>query len=231
MKVIGLLGGMSWESSLVYYKAINEGIKTHLGGLHSAKLLMYSFDFAELEVLQRKSDWQTSAKMLIDAAKKVERGGAECLLICTNTMHIVAEQVADEINIPLLHIADAVGEKLAANNLDKVALLGTSFTMTEAFYRVRLQENFGLDVITPTPEDGKIIHDIIYDELCQGKILPESKKVYLEIINKMAEQGAEAVILGCTEIGLLIQQEDCQLPLFESVSIHAEKAVQFSLGE
>ena len=192
---------------------------------------MYSIDFAEIEELQRKGDWQTSAQKLIDVAKKVERGGAECLLICTNTMHIVAEQVANEINIPLLHIADAVGEKLAANNIDKVALLGTSFTMTEAFYRVRLQENFGLDVVTPNAEDGQVVHDIIYNELCLGKVLPASKKAYLKIIDNLAAQGAEAVILGCTEIGLLVQQQDCQLPLYESVAIHAEKAVEFALSE
>lgn len=230
MKVIGLLGGMSWESSLIYYKAINEGVRQRLGGLHSARLLMYSFDFAELEELQRAQDWKTSATMLIEASKKLEQGGADFLLIGTNTMHIVAEQVADEINIPLLHIADAVGEKLANNNIDKVGLLGTAFTMTEAFYRVRLQENFGLDVITPHKEDRQVIHDVIYNELCQGKVQPESKQAYLKIIEKMAEEGAQAVILGCTEIGLLIQQEDCKLPLYDTVQIHAHKAVDMALS-
>ncbi|UAA39606.1 aspartate/glutamate racemase family protein [Paraneptunicella aestuarii] len=231
MKLIGLLGGMSWESSAVYYQAINEGIKQRLGGLHSAELLMYSIDFARLEKMQREGDWQTAAQLLIEKAKRIEGAGAQCLLICTNTMHIVAEQVANAISIPLIHIADAVGEKLVKANVDKVALLGTSFTMTEAFYRVRLQENFGLNVITPKADDRKLIHDVIYNELCLGKIQPESKQAYLDIIAKLKEQGAEAVILGCTEIGLLIQQDDCPLPLYDTVMIHAKKAVEFALQE
>lgn len=231
MKLIGLLGGMSWESSAIYYQAINEGIKQRLGGLHSAELLMYSIDFARLEKMQREGDWQTAAQLLIEKAKRVEGAGAECLLICTNTMHIVAEQVANAISIPLIHIADAVGEELVKANIDKVALLGTSFTMTEAFYRVRLQENFGLNVITPKADDRKLIHDVIYNELCLGKVLPESKQAYLDIIAKLKEQGAEAVILGCTEIGLLIQQEDCPLPLYDTVMIHAKRAVEFALQE
>ena len=229
MKLIGLLGGMSWESSAIYYQTINEDVKRRLGGLHSAELLMYSLDFAHLEKLQQAGDWQTAAQLLIDKAKKLEAAGADCLLICTNTMHIVAEQVADAIQIPLIHIADAVGEVLVADKVSKVALLGTDFTMTEAFYRVRLQENFGLDVITPPKEDRQVIHDIIYNELCLGKIRPESKQAYLKIVDKLQQQGAEAVILGCTEIGMLVQQEDCELPLYETVTIHAQKAVEYAI--
>ncbi len=231
MKVIGLLGGMSWESSQVYYKAINEGIKQSLGGLHSAKLAMYSIDFAELEVLQRARNWKAAAVMLIDAAKRLEKAGADFLIVGTNTMHIVAEQVADAIDIPLIHIADAVGEAIAKQDLDRVALLGTEFTMTEAFYRVRLQENFGLDVITPNKAARKVVHDVIYDELCKGVISETSREAYLGIIDELAKQGAQGIILGCTEIGLLVQQQHSPLPLFDTVQLHADKAVSYALSE
>lgn len=230
MKVIGLLGGMSWESSQIYYKAINEGIKQQLGGLHSAKLIMYSIDFAELEVLQHARNWKAASELLIDAAKRVEKAGADFLVVGTNTMHIVAEQVANAIDIPLIHIADAVGEEIAKQDLDRVALLGTEFTMTEAFYRVRLQENFGLDVITPSKDERQVIHDVIYNELCKGVVSPSSRQAYLNIIEQLSKQGAQGIILGCTEIGLLVQQNHSPLPLFDTVQLHADKAVQYALS-
>ena len=228
MKVIGLIGGMSWESSQIYYQLINEEVKKRLGGLHSAELIMYSIDFAPMEALQREHKWQEAADWLTSIALKLQHAGAGLLLIGTNTMHIVAEQVANNIRIPLVHIADAVGERLVAQKLTKVALFGTAFTMTEAFYRVRLQENFGLEVITPDVADRKIVHDVIYNELCKGEVLPSSKQRYLEIAGKLQAAGAQGVILGCTEIGMLIQQEDCAMPLFDTVEIHAAKAVDLA---
>ncbi|MCY7294290.1 aspartate/glutamate racemase family protein [Alteromonas sp. a30] len=229
MKVIGLLGGMSWESSQIYYRALNEAIKQRLGGLHSAEMVLYSIDFARLEVLQQAKNWGAAADLLIDAARKIENAGADFLLIGTNTMHIVAEQVANAIDIPLLHIADAVGERIAKQNIDNVALLGTAFTMTEAFYRVRLQENFGLNVMTPSQSERDIIHRVIYEELCQGVVSDDARRAYLNIIDNLSQKGAQGVILGCTEIGLLVKQEHSPLPLFDTVESHVEKAVEFAL--
>lgn len=222
---MGLLGGMSWESTVGYYKAINEGIKTELGGLHSAKIAMYSVDFAPIEKLQHQGDWEGTALILADAAKKIEAAGADFLLICTNTMHKVAPQIQQAIKIPILHIADATAEALIKNGIKKVGLLGTAFTMEQAFYKGRLQEKYGLDVIVPNETDRKIVHTVIYNELCDGKIVAASKIEYLRIISELAESGAEAVILGCTEISMLVQQSDTSVRLYDTTHIHASKAV------
>jgi aspartate racemase len=228
MKTIGLLGGMSWESTVTYYRAINEGVKRVLGGLHSAKIVMYSVDFEPIEKLQHAGDWESTAKILSEAARKVESAGADCLLICTNTMHKVAPEVEKSIQIPLLHIADATAEILIHNGIRTVGLLGTAFTMEQEFYKGRLIERHGLNVIVPNEEDRKIIHKVIYNELCMGSALTDSKTEYLRIIDMLASQGAEAVILGCTEIGMLINQADTIVKLFDTTTIHAEKAVEYA---
>ena len=229
MKTIGLLGGMSWESSAGYYRMINEGVKEALGGLHSAKIAMYSVDFAPIEKLQHRGDWQGTAEILIKAAINVESAGADVLLICTNTMHKVAAQVEAAINIPLLHIADATAEVLVQQNIKTVGLIGTAFTMEQDFYKGRLSEKFGLTVITPNADERAIIHNVIYKELVLGKVLPASKEHYLKIIQSLANQGAEAVILGCTEIGMLITQTDTEVTLLDTTAIHAQKAVEFAI--
>ncbi len=229
MKTIGLIGGMSWESTIGYYRAINEGVKEALGGFHSAKIVMVSVDFAEIEKLQHEGDWHGTAKILVDAAKKLEIAGADFILICTNTMHIVASEVESAITIPLLHIADATADKIINQGIKTVGLLGTAFTMEQDFYKGRLKTNFGLDVVVPNETDRKIIHDVIYKELCLGKLLPHSKGEYLRVINELSEQGAEAVILGCTEIGLLVNQQDTPTMLLDTTTIHANKAVEWAL--
>jgi aspartate racemase len=231
MKTIGLLGGMSWESSLEYYRIINEAVKARLGGLHSAKSIMYSFDFAEIEALQRQGDWQTATERMIEAAQSIERGGADFLLICANTMHKMADEVQACISIPLLHIADPTAEAIRAQGLRRVGLLGTRFTMEEPFYRGRLLSGHGLEVIVPGEAERETVHRVIYDELCQGIIRPESRDAYNSVIQSLAEQGAEAVILGCTEIGLLVRQEDSPVPLFDTTRLHAEAAVAYALQE
>ncbi|WP_294965811.1 aspartate/glutamate racemase family protein [Sulfurimonas sp.] len=229
MKTIGLLGGMSWESSLSYYKAINEGIKDSLGGLHSAKIAMYSVDFDPIEKLQHDGDWEGKAKILTQAAINVQSAGADFLVICTNTMHKVAPQIEKHIDIPILHIADATAEVLLEKGIKTVGLLGTAFTMEQDFYKARLRENFGLNVLVPNKEDITIVHDIIYNELCLGKTLLASKNEYLRIIESLASQGAEAVILGCTEIGMLVEQKDTKVTLLDTASIHAQKAVEYAI--
>ena len=225
MKTIGLIGGMSWESSLEYYRIINEETKRRLGGLHSAKSLMYSVDFAEIEELQHKGDWETATHMMIDAAKHLENGGADFVLICTNTMHKMAKDVEKAIAIPLLHIADPTAEAIKAQGLTKVALLCTKYTMEQDFYKGRLIEKFGLDVITPNDTDHQTVHDIIYNELCLGEIKTQSKRQFVEIIKRLERDGAQGIILGCTEIGLLIKQADVSLPVFDTTQLHAEAAV------
>jgi aspartate racemase len=230
MKTIGLLGGMSWESSLGYYRAINEGVKEALGGLHSAKVAMVSIDFEPIEKLQHSGDWHGTAEILSDAAKQVQAAGADCLLICTNTMHKVAPQIAQAINIPLLHIADATAEVLVKNDVKTVGLLGTGFTMEQDFYKGRLTDNYGLNVITPNAKDRKIVHNVIYQELCLGQIKLPSKVEYLRIIESLANQGAEAVILGCTEIGMLVNQTDTKVELLDTTLIHAQKAVDYAIN-
>jgi len=228
MKTIGMLGGMSWESTASYYKAINEGVKAKLGGFHSAKICLYSVDFAEIERLQHKGEWSKTASVLSDAAKSVEDGGADFLLICTNTMHKVAPEIQANISIPLLHIADATADRLIADGITKVGLLGTRFTMEQDFYKSRLIEQFDIDVIVPSNDEQTIVHNVIYDELCQGTLTLDSKKQYLNIVNNLYEQGAEAVILGCTEIALLIKQEHTHVPLYDTTQIHAAKAVELA---
>lgn len=230
MKVIGLLGGMSWESTVSYYQAINRGIKAELGGLHSAKIVLYSLDFAELETLQREGRWDETATMLTQAAGVLESAGADCLLICTNTMHLVAEHLQANIQIPLLHIADATAMALQADDIDKVGLLGTRFTMTEDFYKNRLVERFGIDVRVPGEQEQDLVHEVIYQELCRGLIKDASKTKYLGIIEALHGQGAQAVILGCTEIALLVQQADTHVPLYDTTALHAARAVEFALG-
>lgn len=229
MKTIGLLGGMSWESTVGYYRAINEGVKTQLGGLHSAKIAMVSVDFEPIEKLQHTGDWDGIARILVDAAKNVQSAGADFLLICTNTMHKVAPQIEEALEIPLLHIADATAEELLAKGIRKVGLLGTGFTMEQDFYKGRLSEKFGLEVVVPNQADRDIVHRVIYEELCLGKTETDSKAEYLRIIDALAEQGAEAVILGCTEIGMLVQQQDTQVPLVDTTMIHAQKAVEHAV--
>ncbi len=231
MKTIGLLGGMSWESSLEYYRAINEGIKSSLGGLHSAKIVMVSVDFEPIEKLQHDGDWELTAKILSDAAKKVELAGADFLLICTNTMHKVAPQIIQAINIPLLHIADATAEILVTKGIKTVGLLGTAFTMEQDFYKGILKQDYGLKVLIPNDVDRDIIHNVIYKELCLGELQPASKIEYLRIIEALAHLGAEAVILGFTEIGMLVNQTDTEVLLLDTTCIHAQKAVEYALTD
>ncbi|MDO9109643.1 MAG: aspartate/glutamate racemase family protein [Desulfatirhabdiaceae bacterium] len=231
MKTIGLIGGMSWESSLEYYRIVNETAKAKLGGLHSAKSIMYSVDFAEIERLQHQSRWQEAAHVLIDAAKSIENSGADFIVLCTNTMHKVAEEIQAHINIPFLHIADATARQITDSGIKKVGLLGTRFTMEEDFYKSRLTEKFGLEVIIPDADAREVVHRVIYDELVVGKIRQDSRERYLYIIQQLVDGGAEGIILGCTEIGLLVHQGDCRVPLFDTTRIHAVAAVEYALAE
>ncbi len=229
MKTIGLIGGMSWESSHEYYRIINETVKDYLGGLHSAKSIMYSFDFDEIESLQHQGKWVELGQLVIDAAQKLEKGGADLIVICTNTVHKVADEVQNNINIPLWHIVDATAENINEKGLRKVGLLGTKFTMEEGFYKNRLTEKYGLQVIIPEEEKRQIVHDIIYRELVIGIIKERSKAKFIEIIHQLKTMGVEGVILGCTEIPLLIKQEDVDLPLFDTTTIHASSAAKYAL--
>ena len=229
MKTIGLIGGMSWESSIEYYRIINETTRTKLGGLHSAKSLMYSVDFAEVEILQHQGKWAEAADMLVDAAKRLENGGADFIVLCTNTMHKVAEEIQASVQIPLLHIADATAQVVKDSGIRAIGLLGTRFTMEEEFYKGRLSQQYGLQVHIPNAQEREVIHRVIYDELVVGEIKQHSKEQYLGIIERMLAQGAEGVILGCTEIGLLIHKQDSRVPLFDTTRIHAEAAVEYAL--
>ncbi|MCG7585810.1 aspartate/glutamate racemase family protein [Photobacterium sp. OFAV2-7] len=231
MKTIGMLGGMSWESTLSYYQALNEGVKKALGGLHSAKICLYSVDFDEIEKLQHQGDWEKTADILAKSAKGVEAGGADFLLICTNTMHKVAPQIEQAITIPLLHIADATAEVLIKEGITKVGLLGTRFTMEQDFYKRRLIDNYDIAVVTPDEQQMVLVHRVIYEELCQGVIAEESREAYLNIIADLHEQGAQAVILGCTEIALLVQQAHTSVQLLDTTAIHAEAAVRAALAD
>ena len=228
MKTIGLIGGMSWESTAHYYSGLNEGVKAKLGGLHSAKIAMVSVDFAPIEKLQHLGDWDATADILIDAAKNVEAAGADFVMICTNTMHEVALKIEEEISIPILHIADATADVIKDKEFKKVGLLGTAFTMERDIYKGRLTDKHGIDVIVPNKEERKIVHDVIYQELCLGEIKDRSKALYLKIIDNLAKEGAEAVILGCTEIGMLVKQADTDVVLLDTTAIHAEKAVELA---
>lgn len=229
MKTIGLIGGMSWESSLEYYRIINETVKQKLGGLHSAKCLMYSVDFSEIEELQRQDRWDDAAQMMIDAAQRLERGGADFVVICTNTMHKSVDAMQPKMRVPLLHIADATAEKIKAAGLGKIGLLGTRFTMEHDFYKGRLVDRFGLDVLIPNRDERAMIHRVIYDELCLGIIKPQSRDAYIRVIGNLIEQGAQGIILGCTEIESLVRAEDSRVPLFPTARIHAVAAVEYAL--
>ena len=229
LKTIGLLGGMSWESTVTYYQIVNEVTKRELGGLHSAKVLLYSVDFSEIEKCQAEGDWAKSADILSEAAKSLEKAGADFIIICTNTMHKVAPQIQSRIGIPIIHIAESTADVLKQRNIQKVALLGTKYTMTQDFYKDKLAEA-GISVLIPDDASIEIVNDIIYNELCLGIISPQSKKKYIAIIEKLAQRGAQGVILGCTEIGLLVQQKDTSLPVFDTTQIHAEKAALLALG-
>lgn len=228
MKTIGLLGGMSWESTVTYYQLINEAVKHELGGLHSAKVVLYSVEFAEIEEMQAAGEWDKAAQVLSDAAQALERAGADFILICTNTMHKVAPQVQKAVQVPLLHIAEATAQELLKNGISKVGLLGTRYTMTQEFYRDQLIQA-GLEVITPNEADMDLVHNVIYNELCLGIVREESKAQYLRIIDDLSARGAQGVILGCTEIGLLVSQKDTALPVFDTTRIHAESAVRMAL--
>jgi aspartate racemase len=230
MKTIGLIGGMSWESSIEYYRILNETVKERLGGLHSAKCVMYSVDFAEIEVCQRDGEWAEAASQLVAAAQGLERAGAELVLLCTNTMHKVADEIQAGITIPLLHIADATAEKIRAASVGKVGLLGTRFTMEEDFYKGRLIQKHGLEVVVPDRPDREVIHRVIYDELVLGEIRPQSRRQYREIMDKLIRSGAEGIILGCTEIGLLIREKDSPVPVFDTTRIHALAAAEYALA-
>jgi amino-acid racemase len=230
MKTIGLLGGMSWESSLEYYRNINRMVKERLGGLHSAKCLMYSVDFQEIETFQAQGCWDEAGRILGEAAASLEKGGAEFLLICTNTMHKVAPEIQRQISMPVLHIADPTARAVKSHGIRKIGLLGTRFTMQEDFYKGKLIHDHGLAVVTPDPDDVHVVDEVIFKELCLGQIKDDSKKQYLEIIDRLAMAGAEGVILGCTEIGLLVKAADSPIPLFDTTAIHAQAAVDFALG-
>ncbi len=231
MKTIGLIGGMSWESSAEYYRIINEAVHDWLGGVHSAKSIMVSVDFAEIEALQHQGRWAEATQAMVEAAQCVERGGADFVVICTGTMHKMADEVQAAIRIPLLHIADAAAEKIKARGLRKVSLLATKFTMEEEFYKGRLAKRHGLHVLIPNAEDRAIVHRVIYEELVIGKIDPASQAQYRRIIAGLVERGAEGVILGCTEIGLLVKEADSPVPVFDTTPIHALAAVDYALTE
>lgn len=230
MKTIGLLGGMSWESTQSYYRMINEGVKHALGGLHSAKIVLYSVDFAEIEALQMRGDWRAAGDMLAHAAQSVEKAGADFLLICTNTMHKVAPAITSVISIPILHIADATADVLQADGISTVGLLGTRFTMEQSFYKDRLVAK-GIKVVTPDQLQRNAVHRIIYEELCLGQIKDQSRQEYLAIISHLRGEGAQAVILGCTEISLLVGQSDTATPLYDTTAIHAQQAVKAALTD
>ncbi|MDO5521657.1 MAG: aspartate/glutamate racemase family protein [bacterium] len=230
MKTIGLLGGMSWESTTTYYEIINEVIKGQLGGFHSARCILFSVDFDEIEVCQSKGQWEECAKILVEAAKSLENAGADFILICTNTMHKVAPQIQAELHIPILHIADATAEELHKNKKTKVALLGTKYTMNQEFYKSKLIEH-GIEVMIPEYCEIERINDIIFNELCVGKIKKESKQEVLRIIDSLSKKGAEGVILGCTELGLLIKQNDTQVQVFDTTVIHATKGALSAIEE
>ena len=228
MKTIGLIGGMSWESTVPYYQIINEEVKNRLGGLHSAKVILYSVEFEEIEKCQSNGDWEKSGDILGEAAKGLEAAGADFILICTNTMHKVAPQIQSMIHIPIIHIADATAQELEKCQIRRAGLLGTKYTMAQAFYKQRLIDR-GIDVVIPDGEDIDVVNDIIFHELCVGKIREESRKKFQDIIDRLKDKGADGVILGCTEIGLLIHQADSSLPVFDTTLIHAKRAVEIAL--
>lgn len=230
MKTIGMIGGLSWESTANYYRDINSGVKARLGGLHSAKIVMNSVDFAEIEVLQHEGRWQEAGDILSRSAVSVEKGGADFLILCTNTMHKVSDQIQSAIHIPFLHIADATAEVLRKNDVKKVGLLGTRFTMEDTFYRGRLETEYQIDVETPDPDDRDMIHRVIYEELCQGHISDSSRQAFLRVIGALSARGVQGVILGCTEIAMLVSADDTNVPLYDTARIHTEAAVAMALA-
>ena len=231
MKTIGLIGGMSWESTATYYQLLNRLARERLGGLHSAELLLWSFDFAEIEALQAAGDWEAATARMVAAAQAVERGGADCLLICTNTMHKMADAVQAEVDIPLLHIADATAAAVKAAGVGAPLLLATRYTMEQDFYKGRLKDKHDISVRVPDAAGRGVVHDVIYDELCQGIISPDSKRKYLEVVKRAQDDGADGVIFGCTEVGLLVAPEDFDIPAFDTTALHARAALDFALGE
>lgn len=231
MRTIGLLGGMSWESSSEYYRLINQHIQQRLGGLHSAQCVMFSVDFAQVEELQQRGAWEEAGVVLADAAQRLERAGADIVVLCTNTMHKVASAIESAVAIPLLHIADPTAQAITHQGIQVVGLLGTRFTMEQEFYKGRLVAQHGLEVLVPRADERAIVHRIIYEELCLGRIVPESRQAYRAIMADLVEAGAQAIILGCTEIGLLVQEHDTTVPVFDTTKLHAEAAVDFALGE
>jgi aspartate racemase len=231
MKTIGLIGGMSWESSSEYYRIINQSVREQLGGTHSAKSVMVSVDFYEIEALQEAGDWEAATEMMVKTAQQVARGGADLVLICTNTMHRMADEVAGAIQIPLLHIADATAAAVQEQGCEVVGLLGTSYTMEQDFYRGRLEKKYGLKVLIPEEAERAIVHQVIFEELVQGVIRPESKASYIEVMQGLIEQGAQGIILGCTEIPLLVKFGDVPVPLFDTTEIHAQAAVAEALRD
>jgi aspartate racemase len=229
MKTIGMIGGMSWESSLEYYRIMNQAVKEKLGGFHSAPCILYSVDFEEVEKLQHQGDWESLNRLMIEAAQRVKKAGADFLVICTNTMHKMADEVQRAIQIPLLHIADVTAGAVKADGQSRVGLLGTKFTMEQDFYKGRLQKIHGIDVLIPEDKERQVIHDILYNELCLGEIKELSKGKFQSIIQNLVERGAQGVILGCTEIPLIVSQEDYEIPLYDTTSLHAKAAVDFAL--
>ena len=229
MKKIGLIGGMSWESTAVYYELINKKVGEISGGFHSSKCILESVDFAEVQEFQHNNDWNSLNTIMADAAKRLEKCGAEVIILCTNTMHLCSESIIKEISVPFLHIADATGRQIVKQGIKKVALLGTKFTMEKEFYKGKLKEDFDLNVMVPDENDRNLIHDIIYTELVRGQLKAESKEVYKRIIKRMQNKGAQGVILGCTEIPLLIKQSDVDIPVFDTTKIHAESTVEFAM--
>ena len=231
MKTIGLIGGLSWQSSLEYYRIINEAVREKLGGLHSARIVMHSFDLAEIAALQQEGDWESVARLIISAARKLEEAGADLLVICTNTMHRVADEVQRDIKIPLLHIADATAEEVKATGLKKVGLLGTKFTMEEDFCKGRFVRKHGLEVIIPDEDEREIVNRTVYQELCVGRVEPSSRQKFRRVMENLVAKGAEGIILGCTEIYLLVEKQDVQVPVFDTTRIHAESAARFALEQ
>jgi aspartate racemase len=231
MKIIGLIGGMSWESTLEYYRIVNETTKNRLGGFHSAKCLLYSVDFDEVEKLQHQGNWDELTRLMIDAAVRLEGAGADFLLICTNTMHRMADDVQAAIRIPILHIVDVTAESIRNNGETRVGLLGTKFTMEQDFYKGRLRDKHGIEVLIPEEGERQVVHDILYSELCLGEIKAKSKDKFKEIIQNLVDRGAQSVILGCTEIPLIVSQEDYNIPVYDTTALHAQAAVEYALQE
>ena len=230
MRMLGLIGGMSWESSAEYYRILNQGVRDRFGPTASARCLLWSFDFSEIELLQRRGDWAGLTERMVDAARRLEAAGAEGLLICTNTMHRMAAEVQAAVGVPLLHIADPTAQRIKAAGIRQVGLLGTAFTMEQAFYKGRLSAEHGLDVLVPGDADRLLVHRIIYEELVAGKVLPASRAAYRGVIARLVERGADAIILGCTEIMLLVQPEDSPVPLFDTTALHAQAAIEWALA-